>query len=186
MDPKYYIVDKVFGVQTVEEALRSRESIEMFGTPSTGFKQYDDQLVGSYTTCYLPIAKLAKIHEQGYHLAVLNREDCKTIYICVQYYLEKWMEIIRNNLNRVTIPYDILYQLDRFAHLVYPSASNVFNTNVDPGDALSRWMEQFQSECDIGSLEVVEDKNIDPETGERPVRTSLQEEIMQHQARRMK
>lgn len=178
-----YILDVIYEVKTVEEALRSAAQVEIFGTPSTGFAQYDNQLVGSFTFCALNIDKMAKIHERGYYIGLVREEEAKDVYESVQHYLTGWMEAVGPGINHLKMPYDMLHRLDRFAHIVYPSAAAHYRND---GTLLS----PFYTFCEdlLGSTGLGELKIATKPQEEQPViaRKSLQEELLAHQARMLR
>ena len=173
-----YILDVVYEVKTVEEALRSQASVEFYGTPSTGFSEYDNQLVGSYTFCALNIDKMSKIIDRGYYLGLVHEEEAKDVYDSVQHYLLGWMDVMSHGINNIKAPYDLLHRLDRFAHAVYPSAAATKQdgTLLTP---FSNFCEGIFAGTGLGELS----KPVQPQEAEAPARRSLQEQLINHQAR---
>lgn len=182
IDPKIaskeYIFNRVFLIRTTEEALRDGSNYAEYGTSSTGYKQHDSKLINLSTQCYLTIAKMANLADKGYPVSLANRSDAKTIYEFVQYHLDSWMKAISGGLNLVKAPYDDLKILDRFATSIYGVAVHQYEAGVQ-ATAFGRFMDQFHHL----SEDAFSIKPPEPKETEIKQRPSLQEALLEHQAK---
>ena len=184
LPPEYYLLDVVYQVRTADEALVSKEHVEMFGTPSTGFAKYDRQLIGSSTVCYLSIDRLVKINEKGYRIELMVADDAYAIYTSIHYYLSHWKRVMDTGINKTIVPYELLGAIDRFAQKVYPSATT-FVLNPMEGDDVNT--AYIASLLDSGGVAELQDKAPPKDEAEiSPIAPSIQDDLMAHQIRWMR
>lgn len=184
IDSTEYIFKRMFLVRTPREAILNRNEIEQWGSRSTGFRRYDEQLVGAYTQVYLPIAKIADIMHEGYHISLCDAaNDSKRMYEYIQYHLESWMQVINGSMHKVDAPIEDLRKLDALANNVYAIAAGYYKS-----DDMSEF-EKFLTDLNFGgalpSMDLLynQDQEQKPAVNtEAPARKSFQDELLQYQA----
>lgn len=131
----WYIFNPVFMVRVPAEALRTDDEVRVLGTPTTGNRRIDAALSSRMTTTYLNIARMAELAAAGYNVALVNHEDCKTIYDYTQNHLDAWLKLLQHSINRLQAPFEDLQKLDRFASGVFNHARHQYvdQSNIESG-----------------------------------------------------
>lgn len=147
----WYIFEPIFMVRVPAEALRSEDDVRLFGTPTTGNKRMDAALSTRMTTAYMNIARMATLASQGYSVAVVNHNDCKTIYEYTQNHLDAWAKRLTHVINRPNAPFDDLQKLDSFASSVYVHARHQYH---DPTSIQSAFMQSVEELGLLGEFSI--------------------------------
>lgn len=174
-----YVFKRIFFVRVPQQSLESEGDIRQFGSRSTGFAKYDNQIFGQMTSCYLTIAQMASIHDRGFGVQLVHYEDAKTVYEFVQHHLDTWMKFITGTLNTAKAPFEDLRVLDRFATSVYGVAAHQYTT-PDNLTTFGRWMSQFADLSDTAFNAPATEETKEADIKSRP---SLQDALLEHQAR---
>lgn len=101
----------------------SEEHYKYFGRPSTGIKALDKQFVDDVVITAITINDMVEMHRKGITVEVVNYDDTRKIYECIQKHLMAWRDWLKSAVNMVTEPpIEDLVDLDRFANAIYAHA----------------------------------------------------------------
>lgn len=126
----------------------SEDYYKIFGRPSTGFKRFDKTSEDDVVSTMITIDTMVEYYKQGVTIAVMNYDDTRLIYECIQKHLMAWRDYLKNSINMAGAPpIEDLIELDRFANAVYDKAKylipkdqidSVFITQMRQNMTLSR------------------------------------------------
>lgn len=176
-----YLLDYIYPVNIPEDALRSREDIELFGSSSTGFKKYDSQLQNRMKTSALNIATMSTVVAEGHRLFLVNPEDVVPIWKSIEHYLQGWLAVMDRGLNKAKVPYQFLKELDEFANKVHPGATRLLSTEMRAVSENALFIENMYAEIGLPAV-IGSDDAVKPEgESEAQPRQSIQDSLLEHQ-----
>ena len=126
----------------------SEDYYKIFGKASTGFKKQDKMCQDEVVSTMITIDTMVEYYKKGITIAVMNYDDTKLIYECIQKHLMAWRDHLKNSINMYgPPPVEDLVELDRFANAIYDKAKylipkdqidSVFITQMRQSMTLSR------------------------------------------------
>lgn len=170
----WFIFEPKFMVKVPAEALRSEEEVRILGTHTTGNRRTDALLSRRMTTVFLNIATMAEHFAHGHQIAVVNHDDCKTIFNYTQDHLDAWARLLENTVNRPKAPFDDLQKLDRFAASVFNHARHLY---TNPDNIQSGFMRQIENLGLLGEFSIFQPSITQSKRAEAALRAESPEAI---------
>lgn len=127
-DTSYYIFNEKYYCSVPHIDMRSSDHLRMFGMPSCGIKEIDNETAHERIDTYISIAQMAEYHKRGARVAVKKPADTKKIYERISDHLNAWKDMITYKLNIGDAPYQDLILLDQLANAIYEHAKYQFTT----------------------------------------------------------
>ena len=104
----------------------SEDYIKIFGTPITGSKEIDHNLLTRWYVTQMPICKMIDLYKEGKSVKIVNYKDTKEIYEAIDKHLNLWLSFLKQRVNVTTAPVEDLLIMDKFAQEIYPYAVEHF------------------------------------------------------------
>ncbi len=136
-DTRWWLWNKLFLCRVSNIKSMSVDYVRYFGMPASGDSFIDKQTANEMVTRMITINAMVDFFQKGVPVAVVNREDTKTIYELISKHLNAWRDQLANGLNNRNAPLDDLMALDLFASSVYAHAKYCFPEHT-PDCALAR------------------------------------------------
>ena len=185
-----YLLDVLYLITVPQEALQSVEDVEMYGTYTTTDARYDNQLHGQKTTAAVNIMRMLEIYNNGFSLYISDPGSILDIYLSVENYLTKWLEYMSSSINQAKAPpYELLRQLDNFAMYIHPGATSIFGRDVATITQSDLDYNHMFAEVGVAGNEVINpelERQIAKEKEQEASRSSMQDLIIEHQAKWMR
>lgn len=146
---------------------------QTFGKPSTGFKAQDKLCQDEVVSTMITIDTMVEYHRRGISIEVMNYDDTKKIYECIQKHLNAWKTHLQTSVNLLhNPPVEDLVELDRFANKIYDKAKYLI-----PKDQIdSVFLTQLQSRFTLNRssmTNIFEKRPAKDEPEQYPERTEL-------------
>jgi hypothetical protein len=126
----YYIWEYRFMARKPDILTRSEYQLKVFGTVHTGDRGIDQMMQNQWITCMLNIDEMVELRKKDIPIKIVYVQDTKTIYECVSYHLQTWLNKLSQGMNVGQAPIDDLIAMDRFANEVYEFAKYQFTKEI--------------------------------------------------------
>lgn len=129
-DSSYYIFNQKFYCSVPHIDMRSSGHIKLFGMPTSGIKEIDNETAHERIDTYLTINQMVEFFKRGSLVGVKKINDTKVIYERITDHLNAWKRQLQHGLNNNAAPVDELMILDNFANAVYAHAQYQFTEEI--------------------------------------------------------
>jgi len=113
---RYYPI-RISGLHLLDE-----ESLEHFGTVTTGNVKDDVIMQSSLRDAQMTIAGMATLIAEGATFTLQDREAADEIFDVIQQHLNQWAKAVNESFNALDIPMEGLRELETLAQFIYPHA----------------------------------------------------------------
>jgi hypothetical protein len=138
-DTRYYLWETKFECRMKYIDTFSIEDLQIFGTPTSGDRVRDRDVMEERVIRYLSINDMVEYFRQGIEIGVVKYADTARIYEYITNHLNAMRSEITHSFTAVHIPFDDLILLDQFANVVYDKAKYTF-TRGDANSLIARKM----------------------------------------------
>lgn len=129
-DTSWWIFNQKFRCSVPQIDMRSADHIKMFGMPSSGIKEIDNETARERIQTYLTISQMVNYFKHGALVGVTKISDTKIIYERITDHLNAWKRQLQHGLNNNDAPVEDLMLLDNFANAVYAHAQYQFTQEI--------------------------------------------------------
>lgn len=123
------IFDHKFMVKVPALATYDPDIMEIQGTPSTGVRAYDEEMVNMDTIVGLSIDQMLDMYLKGYSIKLVYTEDMETIYDNIQKHLHAWRTHLTHSIHIGRAPIEDLKNLDHFATEIFRNGKHILKPN---------------------------------------------------------
>lgn len=122
--------ETLYKVRVPYQLTRSIADIEKYGTPITGNHDVDNSTLDDWITTMKPVSDIVDLFMEGKPVALVNREDMKTIYQDIQDHIYAWKKKLEVGVNIGDAPIEDLIAMDEFAEIIHNLASKEVNAGL--------------------------------------------------------
>ncbi len=131
--------------------LVSADEIKIYGTPTSGVKEFDDAAKHELRDCTMTAIKMAYLHDSGAPISLMNPKDSVEIYQNIQEHIRTWCEILGVNFLQNKPPLEDFRILDGLAAAIYPTSLWAGGNNK-PLIGLQRLIANIQGGNALGAI----------------------------------
>lgn len=130
------IWEKVWRCAFSDNKTRGERNHRLYGKNITGVKSIDASVPDQIVETYITINDMVEYHRRGITVEIINYDDCKKIYDCIEKHILAWKKNIENCVNIGDAPLEDLIAMDDFANAIYDKAKYLMPTEFIGSPAL--------------------------------------------------
>lgn len=116
------IWERIWRCAFSDNKTRGEQHYRLYGKPITGIKNIDAAVPDQIVETYITIDQMVEFHSRGVTIEIINYDDCKKIYECIERHILAWRKNIELSVNICDAPLEDLIAMDEFANSVYDKA----------------------------------------------------------------
>lgn len=120
-----YILENIYRCTVPDNATRTEGYLDLVGSPSTGFAEYDREIRNTRVSVVVNIPTILEYYLNGIDVDIPSPDDRLEIHKLIVGYLDEWRYHIANSINvRVTEHDKFLKDLEELSRALYETMSD--------------------------------------------------------------